>query len=328
MLVVGVGYAIDVLLLAFAGALFSIFLRSLSDLFTKYTGLGENWSLAAIVLLVVAAVAAGVWLLIPSITKQTDQLRQSLPRSVEQLQERVKRHEWGRWVLEKTPERDELIPRRRVLFSRITGVVSGTVEAIGMVVVIFFTGLYLAAQPRLYTEGIVKLVAIAKRSRAREVIERVGAALKWWLVGKLVAMLFVGVLSWLGLLLLGVDMALTLAVLAALLTFIPNFGPIIAAVPAVLIGLLDSPMTALWVVVLYVMVQTVESYLVTPVIQQQTVSLPPALTITTQLTMAVFVGGIGLALATPATVVMLVLVRSLYVQDVLGDASEGVGNGA
>jgi predicted PurR-regulated permease PerM len=319
LLVVGVGYAIDVLLLAFAGVLFAILLCSLSAFLSTYTGMGEKWSLAATVLLLVASVAAGGWLLIPQIAEQTDELRQSLPKSVERLEGQVKQYEWGRWMLEKAPEPDEVIPRRRDLFSRLTGVVSGTLGAVGIVVVIFFTGLFLALQPRLYTEGIVKLVTIRKRDRAREVIGQIGAGLQWWLVAKVTAMVFVGGLTWLGLWLLGISMALTLAVLAALLTFIPNFGPIIAAVPAVLIGLLDGPATAVWVVVLYVAVQTIESYLITPLLQQQAVSLPPALTITTQLVMAVFVGGVGLALATPLTVVVLVLVRSLYVQDTLGD---------
>jgi predicted PurR-regulated permease PerM len=319
LLVVGVGYAIDVLLLAFAGVLFAILLRGLSDFLSTHTGMGEKWSLAATVLLLMVLVTVGAWLLIPSIAEQTDELRQTLPKSVELLEGPVKRYEWGRWMLEKAPEPAELIPRRLDLFRRITGVVSGTLGAIGIVVVIFFTGLFFAVQPRLYTEGIVKLVMIRKRDRAREVIGQIGAELQWWLIAKLTAMVFVGGLTWLGLWLLGIGMPLTLAVLAALLTFIPNLGPIIAAVPAVLIALLDGPATAVWVVVLYIAIQTIESYLLTPLLQQQAVSLPPALTITTQLVMAVVVGGIGLALATPLTVVVLVLVRSLYVQDTLGD---------
>ncbi|HVQ77615.1 MAG TPA: AI-2E family transporter [Candidatus Binatia bacterium] len=321
LLVVGVGYAIDVLLLAFAGMLFAILLRGLSDFLSTHTGMGEKWSLAATVLLLVVLVTGGAWLLIPSIAEQTDELSQALPKSVELLEGQVKRYEWGRWMLEKGPEPAELIPRRRDLVSGITGVVSGTLGAIGIVVVIFFTGLFFAIQPRLYTEGIVTLVMIRKRDRAREVIGQIGAELQWWVIAKLTAMVFVGGLTWLGLWLLGIGMPLTLAVLAALLTFIPNLGPIIAAVPAVLIGLLDGPATAGWVVVLYVAIQTIESYLITPLLQQQALSLPPALTITAQLVMVVFVGGIGLALATPLTVVVLVLVRSLYVQDTLGDAA-------
>jgi predicted PurR-regulated permease PerM len=319
LLVVGVGYAIDVLLLAFAGVLFAILLRGFSDFLSTYTGMGEKWALAATVLLLVGLLTVGAWLLIPSIAEQTDELRLTLPKSVELLEGKVKQYELGRWMLEKAPEPAELIPRRSDVFSRVTGVVSGTLGAIGVVVVIFFTGLFVAIQPRLYTEGIVKLVMIPKRGRAREIIGQIGAELQWWLVAKMTAMLFVGGLTWLGLWLLGIGMPLTLAVLAALLTFIPNLGPIIAAVPAVLIGLLDGPATAVWVAVLYVAIQTIESYVVTPLLQQQAVSLPPALTITAQLVMAVLVGGIGLALATPLTVVVLVLVRTLYVQDMLGD---------
>jgi len=121
------------------------------------------------------------------------------------------------------------------------------------------------------------------------------------------------------LVLLGVPFALTLAVLAAVLTFIPNFGPLISAIPAVLLGLLDGPMTAVWVAILFTAIQTVESYVLTPLIQQNTVDLPAALTITAQLVMGVFIGGIGLVVATPLTLVVVVLVRSLYVHDLLGD---------
>jgi predicted PurR-regulated permease PerM len=320
-LVVGIGYAVDVLLVAFAGVLFAILLRSPADFLSNHTRMGEKWSLVVTVLLLLAFVAVAGWLLTPSIAEQADELRQTLPKSIGQIEAQVKQYEWGRWLLEKAPEPAEVIPRPRALLSRITGVLSGTLGVIGIAVFIFFIGLFFAIQPRLYTEGIVKLVPIRKRDRARELIGQIGAQLQWWLIAKMAAMVFVGGLTWLGLWLLGTGMALALALLAALLTFIPNLGPIIAAVPAVLIGLVDGPATAAWVVVLYVAIQTVESYLLTPLLQQQAVSLPPALTVTMQLVLAGFIGGIGLALATPLTVVLLVLVRTLYVRDTLGDGS-------
>jgi len=326
-LVVGLGFVVDVLLLAFAGVLFAVLLRSIAGLLQK-AGLSEKWSIAAAIVLFVAAAAAAFFMLAPSIAEQTDQLRQSLPKSVERLKETLKQYRWGETVLDKIAEPSELLPRRRDLFSRVSGVVSGTLQAVGAMVVVFFSGLYFAVQPRLYTEGVIKLVPLGNRDRAREVIVQIGSALKWWLVGKLISMAVVGLLTWIGLWLLGIELALTLGVLAALLTFIPNFGPIIAAVPAVLIGLLDSPMMAVWVVLLYVAIQTVESYLITPLIQQQTVSLPPALSISTQLAMAAFVGGVGLALASPLTIIVMVLVQTLYVHDILGDESPGVGSEA
>ena len=211
------------------------------------------------------------------------------------------------------------MPRRTDIVSRITGIVSGTLGLLGYGVLIFFIGLFFAAQPGVYLDGIVKLAPLSKRPRAREALTAAGDALTWWLVGKFISMAIIGVLTGLGLWLLGIELAISLALLAAVLTFIPNFGPIIAAIPAVLIGLLQSPLTAVWVVALYVAIQTIESYLITPLIQQRTVSLPPALTITTQLLMGVLLGGMGLALATPLTAAGLVLVRMLYIEDLLGD---------
>lgn len=211
------------------------------------------------------------------------------------------------------------MPQRRNLLAQVTGVFSTALSVIGAIVVIFFVGIYFAAQPGMYTNGIVQLVPLDKRNRVREVLGKIGASLRWWLMGKIVAMVFVGILVWLMLLLLGLPFALTLAVLAAVLTFIPNFGPIISAIPAVLVALMNSPMTAVWVIVLFIAIQAVESYILTPLIQQSAIALPAALTISAQLLLGVFVGGIGLAVASPLAVVVLVLVRSLYVRDLLGD---------
>ena len=122
----------------------------------------------------------------------------------------------------------------------------------------------------------------------------------------------VGALTFAGLWLLDVLLALTLALLASALTFVPNFGPILSAAPAVLLALEAGLTHAAWVAGLYLAVQTVESYLITPIIQQRTVALPPALTLGTQLVLGVLAGAAGLALATPLTAMGLVLVRELY----------------
>ena len=317
--VVGAAYAFEVLMLAFAGVLFAILLRAVAGFIDRNTGVGDNASLATAVLIVAGGTVGTAWSLAPQVARQTDELRRTLPRSAERLTNELGQYEWGRWVLREAPDADDLMPRRHDLLARITGVVSTALSLVGAVFVVFFIGLYLAAQPRMYIGGLTRLVPPARRCRAGEVVVKVGAALRWWLLGKLVAMVFVGVLVWLMLLLLGLPFAVTLGVIAAVFTFIPNFGPVISAVPAVLVGLLDGPATAVWVVVLFTAIQVVESYILTPLIQQQTVSLPAALTITTQLIMGVFVGGVGLALATPLTLVAVVLVRELYVRDILGD---------
>jgi predicted PurR-regulated permease PerM len=131
-----------------------------------------------------------------------------------------------------------------------------------------------------------------------------------------------GTLTALGLWLLGVPLALTLGLLAALLNFIPNIGPIIAGVPAVLLALMHSPMQALYVVGLYLVLQSVDGYLLTPLVDRCTVSVPPALTLAAQM----LLGGLGLALASPLTAAAIVLVQKLYIEDTLGDRRELTGS--
>jgi predicted PurR-regulated permease PerM len=134
------------------------------------------------------------------------------------------------------------------------------------------------------------------------------------------SMIVVGLLTAVGLWALGMPLALTLGLLAALLTFIPNLGPTLAVVPAALLALLQSPTKSLYVILLYLVIQAVESYLLIPLVQRQAVSLPPALTITAQVLLGILVGGFGLVLATPLTAAVMVLVRMLYIEDALGDS--------
>ena len=152
----------------------------------------------------------------------------------------------------------------------------------------------------------------------REVLAKLSDTLWWWLIGRLIAMTFIGVATGVGLTLLGVPLAFILGLLAALLSFVPNLGPILSALPAILLGFVQSPQTALWVAALYAGVQVVESYVLDPIIDRKTVYLPPAFTISAQLLMGLFAGLLGVTLATPLAAALVVIVTMLYVQDVLG----------
>jgi predicted PurR-regulated permease PerM len=154
------------------------------------------------------------------------------------------------------------------------------------------------------------------------VIGQLGYTLRWWLVGRIAGMTAVGILTWIGLMLLGVPLSFTLATLAAVLDFVPNIGPIIAAIPALLVGLTESPMTGLYVALLYIAIQIAEGSLMTPLIEQETVSLAPVLLLSAQLIMGVLFGVLGLLLATPILVVLVILIKMLYIEDVLGDSVE------
>ncbi|WP_299465097.1 AI-2E family transporter [uncultured Gimesia sp.] len=182
---------------------------------------------------------------------------------------------------------------------------------------IFFVGLFLAVSPQAYRDGTVLLVPPARRERIRDLMNQLSDTLWHWLVGRFASMLITGLGAAVLLFLIGVPMAGTLGVITGLLTFIPNIGSLIAFFLAILVALSSSPTTAALVVPTYAVLQLVESYLVTPIIQQKQVSLPPALLISFQAIMGVLFGFLGAAVASPLLAASKVVVEELYVNDYL-----------
>ena len=303
----------------------AIFLRGVSDWVSERTQLSGGWSLALVTLSLISILGICIWLLAPDVAEQIDELQKSLPQSVRHLSERVEQYEWATDSAQ-LPNPSELLPGRTNVLARVTGIFSTTLGIIANLVIIISLGLYLAVEPRLYTRGVIRLVPASRRERSRAVLDEVGKTLRWWLIGKAASMVVIGALTAFGLWMLNVPLALTLGLLAAALTFIPNIGPILAVVPAALLALLQSPTRALYVLLLYLVIQTVESYLLTPIVQRRTVQLPPALTIFSQVLLGVLLGGLGLALATPITAAALVIVRMVYVEDALNDSIATAGD--
>lgn len=316
-----IGYAFDVLLLIFAGVLIAVFFRGTANALSSRTSLTRGWSLALVVVGVLALATATVWLMAPQVSEQATALSEELPKAVEGFRDKLGDNKWGRKAIDEMPSADSLLENKESWAKRSLGVLSSTLGTLANIYVVLFIGIFITAEPNVYRQGIVMLFPLPRRGRAGEVVDTLGSTLYKWLLGKLFSMLLVGVLTGLGLWLLGIPMALVLALIAALLSFIPNFGPILALIPAVLIGLLEGPSQALYVILLYVGIQFVESNLITPLVQKKMVQIPPALIIVAQLLLGVFSGTIGLILATPIMVAVIVLVKMLYVRDVLGDES-------
>ena len=268
---------------------------------------------------VTGAFVGAFWLQGDTIAAESARLREELPRAVEALRARIAGYSLGEQLLEQLPEDPAaLLPDAPDAVSQVTGVVSRTFSALASGAIILFLGIVFAATPGVYQRGLLALVPAHRADRMREVLDKTGETLWWWLIGRLIAMSFIGVATGVGLALLGVPLAFILGLLAALLSFIPNLGPILSALPAVLLGLAQGPRTALWVALLYAGVQVVESYVLDPIIDRKTIYLPPAFTITAQLVLALFAGLLGVTLATPLAAALVVLVTMLYVQDVLG----------
>lgn len=314
----------DIILLIFAAVLIAVFLRGLADLVNRYTRLSETMSVLLVSVLLLAVLGGTIALLAPSVADQVQNLRNQLPDSFQQVKNYISQFGWGKTLIAQLPTSQQLGEKLQEIgvssiFSRVGGYFSSTVGALGNFFITILLAIYLATEPKFYANGFTKLFPLRIRPRVAEILGAIGETLSWWLIGKVASMIFIGVLTWIGLSILGVPLALTLGLIAGLLSFIPNFGPIFSALPAILLAFIESPMKAVYVLILFIVVQIIESNIVTPLIERQTVELPPALTIIFQLVLGVLIGGLGLVLATPLLAVLMVLIQMVYVQDVLGD---------
>jgi predicted PurR-regulated permease PerM len=316
-LVLMTALALDVLLLSFLSLLLALGLRDTARRLSRHTRLPLPAALVAVMIVLTALGWAFVTLAAPSVAAQSKELARTLPQSLERLQQALAGTEWGRTALASLPQPQEVLPRARELLGRATGVFSATFGVLANVFVLVTVTLFLAFELGGYKEAALRLVPPARRLRAREVMDEVGRTLSLWLVGRVIAMVAISVLTAVGLWVLGVPLALILALIAGLLNFIPNIGPIVALVPAGLLAMVQGPRTLLWVIVLYSAIQLIESYVLTPYIQQKAVDVPPAMLIVTQVIAGVLLGFLGLLLATPLVAAVMVLVRRLYVEDFL-----------
>lgn len=233
----------------------------------------------------------------PRITDALNQLSNSFP-SITPFVETVQSKSIG-----------ELLGSSGVNVGNITNVLTSTATIVTNTIFLVLLAFFFAAAPGSYRKQALPFVPEEHEEKFRKKIGEMGAILKRWLVGKLISMAIVGVLTAIGLWALGVPLPLALALIAFLTAFIPNLGPIIAVVPAVLIAFTVSPMTALWTLLLYIGIQFVESNLITPNIQSRAVSIAPGFILSGQLLLGALFGLPGLALATPLIAAGSVLVK-------------------
>jgi predicted PurR-regulated permease PerM len=313
-------YAADLFMLVFAAVLVSILLRTFTEFVTRKTGMGHGVVLALVSLGLVLFIPLIAWLVTGRIGTQVAELRLQLPQAVQYVRGYLGQYEWVRNALDSLPTFNDWLARRGgTVVSQLTGLASSTAGVVVNILIVGILGIYLASQPSLYSRGLKHLLPLSYRERAGEVLGVIDESLRRWLVGRFALMVINGALTAIGLKLLGIPLALTLGLLAGLLNFVPNFGPWIAAIPAVLIAFLQGPQQALYVAVLYLVLQSVDGYLLTPLVDRRSVELPPVLTITAQVILGLAFGFIGILLASPLTAVAMILIKMLYIEDLLGD---------
>ncbi len=316
------GTAFAVLLRVLAALLIALPLRAGAEWLHRRIKLPNGLALVVVALLVLGLLGTMGWLFSARIGEQASQMREQLPEAYRSFQERIAGTRWGEWLSQENLSYKKILGGGSEWLGRATGIFSTTIGVLADVYVVVFLALFIAIQPKLYRAGIVMLVPKAGRDRANEVLDKVSSTLIKWFLGQLFSMTMVGVLTALGLWALGMPLVGALALFAGLVTFIPNLGPLVAMVPAILLAFFNGgPQEALYIVLLYLGVQAVESNILTPLAQKSLISMPPALIFIAQLVIGSYAGIFGLILATPIMAILIVLTKMMYVQDILGDNS-------
>jgi predicted PurR-regulated permease PerM len=270
-----------------------------------------------------AGIVCFFWLVVPPFVQQFHELTYRVPQGFGRFNSWVdeQRSHISPQLLPYIPDLNSLIEQAQPLFNRLLGnsfaFVSSSLEVVlKILLVLVLTGMFLA-NPDDYRKVFIRLFPSFYRQRVNGILDQCEISLEGWITGAIIAVAVVGLMSLLGLSILGVKAALALAVLAGFMNLIPNLGPTMSVVPAMAIALLDSPWKAIAVLILYFFIQQAESNFITPIVMAHQVSLLPAVTLISQLFFVTFFGFLGLFLALPLTVVAKIWVQEVLIKDVL-----------
>ena len=305
------------LILVFGAVLFAVILRIIANPIQERLRVPESLALLIAVLIVFGILGLAFFLFGSELVEQASVLRDAIPAAWQNLQERLA----GYGLAEPLRQWGQGMQTGAGLVGNLGSFVTSVSNALTNTILLIVGGIFFAARPKLYRTGIIKLMPESARGRVAQALDDLWRALRLWLLGRLAAMVLVGLLTGFGLWLLDIPAALALGLVAALLEFIPFIGPIIAAVPAILLAVLIDPITALWVALLYLIVQQAEGNVISPIVQQHAVDLPPALLLFSLVAAGLVFGILGVLLAEPLTAVLFVLVKRLYVREALHTAT-------
>jgi predicted PurR-regulated permease PerM len=303
----------DLLVLAFGGVVLAVALRALANTLEDGLRVPRRWSLLAALLLIGLALGAVAWVVGDPLAEQLSRLRERLPAATEAVMKWVHGHRLGQFGLQIWQDATADGPP----LSRLAGVATLTLGLLGNLALILIMAVYLAAGPDIYRKGLVRLLPVAWRTEVDEALKESAAALRRWLLGQSISMLFVGVTTTLGLWSLGIALPLAVGLISGLLAFIPFFGALAGALLAVVLAFIEGPQPALYVALLCVAIQQVEGHVLSPLVQKWAVELPPVLAIVAAVVFGALFGLVGVLFATPMMVVALTLIRRLYVEEFL-----------
>jgi predicted PurR-regulated permease PerM len=303
-----------VFIIGFAAIIVATILGIAADLTERVTPLRGGWAKAFSWLLIAVLIGGFIFLLGTQVAEQFRNLVSEMPDMVQEAGNIIG-----------VPDLPSILRDRLESFASQDGIFAGFANlttnifgVAGMLVLVLFAGIFLAIDPESYRHGLLQLVPDGYYRRVEVALDNAGRALRLWLMGTLVAMLVVGGVTTAALYAIGLPSALALGIIAGVLEFIPFIGPILSVVPAILVAIPEGYAMLAWVVVIYLAIQQIEGNVLVPLIQHRTADLPPVIGILSIVAGTVLFGLPGVILAVPLAIVTIVLVRQLYVRDILG----------
>lgn len=340
-----------VFIVGFLGLLVGLVLSRGAD-FLHRRGIRRWLALVALVVLTLGVFVGGGWALAPTLRKQARAVREQLPKALQAIEQRLSGAELvrqggapaGNGAATRQPAQRPPAPQQQPAqsnpaqsqqgtgsfieenFGRLLGpaarmvfpVVSTLTEALSALIIVIFVAIFFASAPSRYRNGALRLVPPGKRERWKELFEEIGDAMARWMGARLMAMVAVGLVTGVTLGIIGVPSAIALGLLAGLFEFVPFFGPILASVPAIGIAMLEGPEKAIATAIAFVVIQQLEGNLLTPLLLQNRVDVPPLMTIIAIPLLVLVAGAAAVLVAEPLMALLIVVVRELWIHRIEG----------
>jgi predicted PurR-regulated permease PerM len=307
----------QVLLLTFFAVLLGTTLRGAAERTARRLHVRVAWGLVACCAALVLLIAIAVMWIVPSVGGEVSELGNRLHTAMSELERRLSRSSATRHLFAGATDLGGLL---RQHLQQTTGFLLSAAGALGAALFVAVIALYVAASPDTYRRGALALLPAARRPSVAEVLDELAHAMRRWMLTRIVAMTLVGLATWLGLALLGVPLSAVLGLIAGVLEFVPNIGPLVAMIPGLLLAVTVSPMTPLYALVVYLVVGALDGYVLAPILQKRALETPPALVLALQLLFGAFWGIIGVLSATPLLGCALIVVRRFATRSVIDAA--------
>jgi predicted PurR-regulated permease PerM len=306
-------YLFGVVLMVFGAIILAMLLRLGAEPFMRWVAMPEALALLISGLVVLAVIGAAGYFFGTQIVDEFQDVVQRASSASTTIQGSLQGSEFGKFLLSHISAAD---------FS-VTAVLSGVLRVstsfLEGLIIMVISGIYLAAQPRLYRGGLIWLFPHHSHARVADIIDGIGEALRLWLLGQLIEMIVIGALSTFVVWIIGVPSSLALGLIAGVGEFIPYLGPFLAVIPAILVALTKSPEATLWTAVGYLIIHQIEGNLVAPLIQRRMVLIPPAVMLLGIVSITYLFGMVAIIFAAPIVVVIFTAVNLIYVRDTLGE---------